>query len=124
MSHRTTAQSGFVCGLDAALRVVGGKWKPLILHFLYRGPHRYGELKRCIPGVSDKMLIQHLEELEAHGVVSRKDHHEVPPRVNYALTRLGKSLAEALIPLCDWGERNSKTIASQLGEGEQTRGNG
>lgn len=124
MSHTSTAQTDFICGLDAALRVVGGKWKPLILHFLYRGPYRYGELKRCIPGVSHKMLIQHLKELEAHGVVSRTDHHEVPPRVDYELTRLGKSLAEALIPLCDWGEQNRKTIASQLGIGGGIKGNG
>lgn len=124
MSHIRTAQTDFVCGLDAALRVVGGKWKPLILHFLYRGPHRYGELKRCIPGVSDKMLIQHLKELEAHGVVSRKDHHEVPPRVDYTLTLMGKSLAEALIPLCDWGERNSRTIASKLGTSGGTKESG
>lgn len=117
MSQRHTAQTGFVCGLDAALRIVGGKWKPLILHFLYQGPRRYGELKRCIQGVSDKMLIQHLKELEVHGIVSRKDHHEVPPRVDYTLTRLGKSLAEALIPLCDWGERNSRMIASRLEKG-------
>lgn len=124
MSGNDDAQAVFVCGLDAALRVVGGKWKPLILHFLYRGPHRYGELKRKVQRVSDKMLIQHLKELEAHGIVSRRDYHEVPPRVDYALTRLGRTLAEALMPLCEWGERNSKTIASRLEEGADTKENG
>lgn len=114
MSNANPPQPEFICGLDAALRVVGGKWKPLILHFLYRGPHRYGELKRCVKGVSDKMLIQHLKELEAHGIVSRTDHHEVPPRVDYALTRLGKSLAEALMPLCMWGEKHRRKIASVI----------
>lgn len=120
MPNPSPSQSEFICGIDAAIRVVGGKWKPLILHFLYRGPHRYGELKRCIRGVSDKMLIQHLKELEAHGIVSRTDHHEVPPRVDYALTPLGKSLAEALIPLCNWGEKNRKTIAAQLEKARDT----
>lgn len=122
MSRTDPSQSEFTCGIDAAMRVIGGKWKPLILHFLYRGPHRYGELKRCVRGVSDKMLIQHLKELEVHGIVSRKDHHEVPPRVDYALTRLGKSLAEALIPLCNWGERNRKAIASRLGKSRDAMG--
>lgn len=115
MSKSRAEQAGFICGLDAALRVVGGKWKPLILHFLNQGPKRYGELKRCVQGVSDKMLIQQLKELEAHGIVSRTDHHEVPPRVDYALTPLGRSLAKALMPLCQWGERHRRAIASVIG---------
>lgn len=104
----------FICGLDAALRVVGGKWKPLVLFFLGHGPKRYGELRRCIRGVSDKMLIQQLKELEAHGIVSRTDHKEIPPRVDYALTTFGESLVEAMMPLCGWGEKNADAIAKAL----------
>jgi len=109
-------ETPFICGLDAALRVVGGKWKPLILFFLGDGPKRYGALKRCVRGVSDKMLIQQLKELEAHHIVSRTDHQEIPPRVDYALTPFGESLVGALRPLCMWGEANTETIAEALGE--------
>ena len=80
--------------LEAALEVVGGKWKVLILPWPLHsaGPHRFGELRRQVPGISEKMLIQHLKEMEADGIVTRKDFKEVPPRVEYALTSLGKSL--------------------------------
>ena len=96
----------FTCGLDATLKVISGKWKPLILYFLLRGPTRYGELKRAVRDVSDKVLIQHLKELEADGVLRRNDHKQVPPRVDYTLTPLGQSLARALEPLCTWGTEN------------------
>ena len=98
---------GFTCGLDATLRVIAGKWKPLILYFLAQGgPTRYGELRRAMRDVSDKMLIQQLKELTADGLVKRTDYREVPPRVDYALTPLGESLAQALVPLCTWGTDN------------------
>ena len=98
---------GFTCGLDVTLKVIAGKWKPLILYFVAQdGPTRYGALRRAIRDVSDKMLIQQLKELEADGLVSRTDHKEVPPRVDYGLTPLGLSLAEALVPLCSWGTDN------------------
>jgi len=96
----------FTCGLDATLRIISGKWKPLILYFLLRGPTRYGELKRAVRDVSDKVLIQQLKELEADGVLLRTDYKEVPPRVDYTLTALGQSLALALEPLCIWGTEN------------------
>jgi DNA-binding HxlR family transcriptional regulator len=97
---------GFTCGLDATLRIISGKWKPLILYFLLRGPTRYGELKRAVRDVSDKVLIQQLKELEADGVLLRNDYKQVPPRVDYTLTPLGHSLARALEPLCAWGTEN------------------
>jgi DNA-binding HxlR family transcriptional regulator len=97
---------GFTCGLDATLKIISGKWKPLILYFLLRGPTRYGELKRAVRDVSDKVLIQQLKELEADGVLRRNDYKEVPPRVDYTLTPLGHSLAQALEPLCTWGTDN------------------
>jgi DNA-binding HxlR family transcriptional regulator len=71
-----------------------------------RRPTRYGELKRAVRDVSDKVLIEHLKELEADGVLRRNDYKEVPPRVDYTLTQLGQSLAQALEPLCVWGTEN------------------
>ncbi|SFI14721.1 winged helix-turn-helix transcriptional regulator [Albimonas pacifica] len=93
----------FTCGLDAALAVIGGKWKPLILFHLAHETRRYGELRRAIGKVSDKVLIQQLKELEADGIVDRRDFQEIPPKVEYSLTRFGGTLAEALGPLCAWG---------------------
>ncbi|OBQ62153.1 winged helix-turn-helix transcriptional regulator [Mesorhizobium loti] len=102
---------GFTCGLDATLRVIAGKWKPLILYFLAQGgPIRYGALRRAVRGVSDKMLIQQLKELETDGLVKRTDYKEIPPRVDYSLTPLGLSLAEALVPLCIWGTENMAEV--------------
>jgi len=116
MSGNPSCVPGFSCGLDATLRVIAGKWKPLIIYFLIQGPNRYGELKRAVRGVSDKMLIQQLKQLEADGIVTRNDYREVPPRVDYTLTPLGHSLAEALTPLCDWGSENMDTVAQIFAE--------
>jgi DNA-binding HxlR family transcriptional regulator len=93
----------FVSGLDASIDVVGGKWKVLILWALSSGAKRFGELKRSLDGVSEKMLIQHLRELERDEVVHREVHHVVPPRVDYSLTEDGTDLVEALRPLGAWG---------------------
>jgi DNA-binding HxlR family transcriptional regulator len=100
------------CGLNATLRILSGKWKPLALFFLRDGSKRYGELKRLIQGVSDKVLIQQLKDLEADQVLVRTDYKEVPPRVDYSLTPLGRSLAEAIVPLCTWGTENAAEMAS------------
>jgi DNA-binding HxlR family transcriptional regulator len=108
----------FTCGLDATLRIISGKWKPLIVYFHAEGPKRYGELRRAVRGVSDKMLIQQLKELEADGIVSRTDYKEVPPRVDYTLTPIGHSLAMALAPLCNWGSENMVEVQRLLAERE------
>jgi DNA-binding HxlR family transcriptional regulator len=94
----------YFCGIDAAMDVVGGKWKSLILWDLdTHGVRRFGELRRGLPGVSEKMLIQQLRELEEDGIVHREIYPEVPPRVEYSLTGHGKSLNAALAPLGAWG---------------------
>lgn len=100
------------CGLEAALEIAGGKWNALVLWHLSSGPKRFGELKRLVDGVSEKMLIQTLRQLEGHDIVARKDFQEVPPRVEYSLTRFGVSLTEALRPLCEWGTKHMARIAS------------
>ena len=104
--------SPFTCGLDAVLHVMGGKWKPLIVHHLSRGTLRYGTLRRAVGKVSDKVLAQQLRELTADGVVLRRDYGEIPPKVEYALTPFGSSLAGALGQLCEWGARHSTELAA------------
>lgn len=101
----------YSCGLEAALAVIGGKWKFLILWTLSnQGVKRFGELRRAVAGISEKMLIQELKELELDGIVARKDFKEVPPRVEYSLTPFGIELADATRPLCAWGAKHIKRI--------------
>jgi DNA-binding HxlR family transcriptional regulator len=112
----------YTCGLEAALDVVGGKWKVLILWALRSGACRFGELRRTVQGISEKMLIQHLKEMELDGIVSRKDYKEVPPRVEYALTAFGATLWDALVPLCDWGQLHMARIEACKQEGAEAAG--
>lgn len=105
-----TKRRPFSCGLDAALAVIGGKWKPLVLYHLAKGALRYGELRRAVGSVTDKVLIQQLKDLEADGIVKRVDYGEIPPRVDYSLTNFGQTLASALAPLCQWGTDHAREI--------------
>ncbi|ANN16514.1 HxlR family transcriptional regulator [Amycolatopsis orientalis] len=91
------------CAVELAVDVLGGKWKPVILSHLKEGVHRYGELRRRMPGVSEKMLTQHLRELEADGLVRRESLDGRVPRVEYRLTEQGERLRPALQALYDWG---------------------
>ncbi|MGM4913177.1 winged helix-turn-helix transcriptional regulator [Rhizobium sp. 768_B6_N1_8] len=105
------SETNFHCGLEAALEILGGKWKPLILFHLASGAKRTGQLRRLVTNVSEKMLIQHLKELVDDGVIRRIDFQTVPPHVEYELTDFGHSLAEVLAPLCEWGTRHSSEVA-------------
>ncbi|MFF3345342.1 winged helix-turn-helix transcriptional regulator [Streptomyces sp. NPDC002779] len=106
----------YVCGIDAAMDVIGGKWKVLILWELSVRPHRFGELRRGLPGVTEKVLAAQLRELEADGIVHREEYDEVPPRVEYSLTPKGVSLNTALEPLGDWGKSNILGGSAAAGE--------
>jgi DNA-binding HxlR family transcriptional regulator len=83
--------------------VIGGRWRVVLLARLKEGVHRYGELRRRMPGISEKMLSQRLRELEADGLISRRDLGTVPPHVEYELTEEGRSLVPVLQALYDWG---------------------
>lgn len=97
----------FYCPVELTLDVVGGRWKPVILAHLKEGAHRYGELRRRMPGVSEKMLTQQLRELESDGLVTRQAFEERPLRVEYRLTEDGAALGPALQLLYEWGERRA-----------------
>lgn len=92
------------CPVEAALDVIGGKWKPLILWALGDRVLRFGELQKTLPGVNAKMLTKHLRELEEDGVLVRTVYPEVPPRVEYSITDFGKTLLPIMEALCAWGE--------------------
>lgn len=106
-------QVPYVCGLGPAIDVISGKWKALLLWAIAEKPCRFGELKRAVPGITEKMLIQHLRELEADGIVNREVFHEIPPKVVYSATELGASLNKALEPLGAWGDAHITEISAR-----------
>ncbi|GAA1256443.1 helix-turn-helix domain-containing protein [Streptomyces javensis] len=106
----------YVCGLDAAVDVIDGKWKVLIIWALNHQRCRFGELRRLVPGVTEKVLTQQLRELEADGIVHREIYDVKPPKVEYSLTELGDELNTALGPLGVWGKRRMAAL-EEAGQG-------
>ena len=92
--------------VEATIAAVGGKWKILILWRLGDRTRRYGELKRLLPEITEKMLTSQLRELEADGIITRKSYDEVSPRVDYGLTEHGRSLRPVLEAMCGWGQEH------------------
>jgi len=95
---------------ERALKVIGGRWKVFALYYLFEGPKRLSELRRLIPGVSQKVLVQSLREMEEHGIVHREVFAEVPPRVVYTATKLGLSVRPIVGALCEWGKRHAEEL--------------
>jgi DNA-binding HxlR family transcriptional regulator len=99
-----------VLPVERAFKVIGGRWKAVILYHLFDGPRRLSQLKRALPEISQKVLIQQLREMEEHGLVHREIFRQVPPRVDYSATPLGLSLEPVLRALCDWGQRHAAAL--------------
>jgi DNA-binding HxlR family transcriptional regulator len=95
----------FYCPVDLTLSVIGGRWKGLVFWNLRDGAKRYGEIKKILVGINDKMLSQVLKELESNGVVNRKVYEVVPPKVEYTLTKAGKKLLPVMKQMADWGDK-------------------
>lgn len=93
----------YVCGVAVTLELIGGKWKGVILWHLSKKTLRFSQLRRRLPGITQKMLTQQLRELERDGLVHREVYAEVPPRVEYSMTDLGNTLQPTLQKMCDWG---------------------
>ncbi len=98
------------CPVETTLTLIGDKWKVLILRDLMPGTKRFGELKKSIGSVSQKVLTAQLRDMEANGLVSRKVYAEVPPRVEYSLTELGRSLKPILDAMRNWGEDYKRSL--------------
>jgi len=100
------------CPSQEILALIGGKWSMLLLCVLRDGPVRTGELARRVGGISQKMLTQTLRELARHGIVTRKDYGEIPPRVEYELTALGRSLSALVVEIENWVTANYRRMTS------------
>ncbi len=107
MAHKYCGVTG--CAVEATLAVVGGRWKPVLLFHLLEGRKRFSDLCRAVPNATQRMITLQLRELEADGVVARHVFAQVPPRVEYELTELGRSLEPLLLQMRDWGERFKAT---------------
>jgi DNA-binding HxlR family transcriptional regulator len=94
------------CGFAAALQAIGGKWKTSLLWELHLRPHRFAELRRLLPSISEKVLTQQLRQMEADGLIARHDYAQVPPRVEYSVTPMGLSLNEAVTAMSKWGKQH------------------
>jgi DNA-binding HxlR family transcriptional regulator len=94
------------CPIAATLGYIGGRWKTVILYFLSSGKKRFGEIGARLPTISRKVLTQQLKELERDGLVVREEYKEIPPRVEYSLTDLGKSLAPVFKEMSNWGKEH------------------
>jgi DNA-binding HxlR family transcriptional regulator len=102
------------CPSQDILALIGGKWSMLILCALRTGPRRTGELRRRLAGVSAKMLTQTLRELERHGIVQREDFGEIPPRVEYRLSPLGRSLSLLVVEIEQWVTTHYRRMAGSV----------
>lgn len=110
MKTQNTVKELPICPVETTLTLIGDKWKVLILRDLLPGTKRFGELKKSIGSVSQKVLTAQLRDMEESGLVNRKVYAEVPPRVEYSLTELGQSLKPILDSMWNWGEEYKASI--------------
>ena len=109
----------FRCYFQLAMMVIGGKWKPKVLfHLGQNDAVRFGALRRAVFGISEKMLIQSLKELEKDGLVNRKVYRQVPPKVEYSLTELGRSFVPVLNAMFKWGQSYASYLIAQQKKGD------
>ena len=113
MAQKTDINSLPACPVETTLTLIGSKWKVLILRDLIDGKKRFGELKRSVGTVSQKVLTAQLREMESDGLLTRTVYPEVPPRVEYELTDLGNSLKPVLDSLWSWGEDYKAKLAGE-----------
>lgn len=122
MGHESDATRD-ICGVETTIAVVGGKWKPMILYALLSGPRRFGELTRLIPEITQRMLTLQLRELEEDGVIAREVYKQVPPKVEYSLTPLGRTIEPILSFMQQWGEHYANTRGTRQEHSRDQRRN-
>lgn len=111
---RKPAYTGqYRCAVEATADILGGKWKAVILYYLFLHSRRFNELRRLLPDVTQRMLTLQLRELEQDGIVHREVYKEVPPKVEYSLTEFGTSLGPIIVQMLDWGEQYMEQIQAR-----------
>ncbi|KAB8320824.1 helix-turn-helix transcriptional regulator [Tolypothrix campylonemoides VB511288] len=113
MKAEAENHSRLTCEVETTLRVIGGRWKVLIIRELMGGVKRFGELQRALDGITQKMLTQQLREMEEDGIIHRKVYPQIPPKVEYSLTPLGESLQPILYAMHEWGVKHVSQINSK-----------
>ncbi len=102
---KTCGGKQYFCTMELTLAIIGGKWKLILLWYLSKqGTMRFGQLRKDMPTITQKMLTRQLRELESDGLVHREVYPQVPPKVEYSLTPLGKSIIPIVEQLCEWGK--------------------
>lgn len=104
------------CPVETTLRVIGGRWKVLVLHHLLDETKRFAALHRALPGISHRTLTKQLRELESDGIILRKVYPQIPPKVEYSITLLGKRLSPVLRTMHDWGEEFDRIVLANKEE--------
>lgn len=104
------------CPVTYVMSKIGGYWKPIILFYLLTGPKRYSELRKAIPGITEKVLIQHLKQLEADHLLIRESRPVVPPYVTYTLTEAGAGLRPVLLAMAEWAFGPGGLDAAEMGK--------
>ena len=107
---KKTSDNNKSCPITGSINIFGGKWKPEAIYFINLAPRRFNELRRLIPDVSQRMLTQQLRELERDGIINRKQYLEIPPKVVYSITELGKTLIPIFGELETWTTKNIDKI--------------
>lgn len=102
------------CAMDITMDFIGGKWKTVVLWYLRKDKKRFNELKKLIPGITEKMLSLQLKDLENDGIITRKQYPEIPPRVEYYLTDFGKTLIPMLEEIAKWGRNLAETRGKMI----------
>jgi DNA-binding HxlR family transcriptional regulator len=108
MRHRSYVQLG--CPVEACTEAIGGKWKGELLFILFSGKKRYGELRKLVPGATQRILTLQLRELEEDGIVERKVYAVVPPKVEYSLSKRGETLKPIIDAMWHWGQKFLETM--------------
>lgn len=116
LMDKNSPKKEYGCPVEAAIDIIGGKWKPVILWHIRDKPLRFNEIRLILPNITQSMLTRQLRELEADHVINRKVFAEVPPRVEYSLTSFGKTVIPILDDLCEWGKTYLKMY-----QGEYTK---
>lgn len=107
VARRVKKRKAVVCPVSVTVKMIGGKWKPLILYYLVDGKKRFNELQRITGGPSARILTVQLRELEEDKIIKREVYEQIPPRVEYSLTAKGRSLSNLLNAMAKWGIENA-----------------